>query len=408
MSPLSYFIASRYTLARGKSYLLAFISRVSIIGLSLAVCVLITVLSVMNGFDKALKEQILAFMPHATLSAYAPISDWQSKVEQAQSQDFISSAEPFSFSQALVSQADSVQAAWIYGIDADYQPTDSLLLKTVGMATLKQLEQGKNAILGKNLADKLQLKQGDSMRLLIASNDGKSLPYADFFRIVEVLHTGTELDQRLVLLDRQQLALLAGRPANTVDGIRIQVYNLFEARPIAYFLAEQLDLPRVQDWSQTHGNLYQAIQMSRKMVVMLVLIIIAVAAFNVASTLVLAVNDKSSDIAILRTMGASRRQIVRLFIWQGSMIGGIGVFWGVLFGVALSLTAGDILKLIESLSGSEVLSSNIYPVDYLPSDIQVLDVIIVAASAFLLSIAASLFPAWQASRLDPATVLRYE
>lgn len=408
MKSLSYFIASRYTLARGKSYLLAFISRVSIIGLVLAVSVLITVLSVMNGFDKALKEQILAFMPHATLSDYGPVTNWQEKVNQAQTFAAVSHAEPFSFSQALVSQADHVQAAWIYGIDADYQAENSVLLNRLGKETLKQLEQGKQIIIGKNLAEKLQLTTGDSLRVLIASADGKSLPHADFFQIAAVLHTGTELDQRLLLLDRKQLASLNQRPINSVDGVRIQVHDLFAARPIAYYLAEELDLPRVQDWSQTHGNLYQAIQMSRKMVVLLVLIIIGVAAFNVVSTLVLAVNDKSSDIAILRTMGASNKQIMRLFIWQGSMIGAIGVFWGVLIGVGLSLTVGDLLQLLESLLQTEILSSNIYPVDYLPSEVQISDVLIVASSAFLLSICASLFPAWQASKLDPANVLRYE
>lgn len=408
MSSLSYFIASRYTLARGKSYLLAFISRVSIIGLVLAVSVLITVLSVMNGFDKALKEQILAFMPHATLTAYGAITDWPEKVSEAENFSAVSHAEPFSFSQALVSQADHVQAAWIYGIDADYQADNSVLVQRLGKEKLKQLEQGKQMVMGKNLADKLQLSTGDSVRVLIASADGKSLPYADFFQIIAILHTGTELDQRLLLLDRRQLALLNNRPANSVDGVRVQVHDLFAARPIAYYLADQLDLPRVQDWSQTHGNLYQAIQMSRKMVVLLVLIIIGVAAFNVVSTLVLAVNDKSSDIAILRTMGASNRQIMRLFIWQGSMIGGIGVFWGVLIGVGLSLTVGDLLQMLEGALQAEILSSNIYPVDYLPSEVQLSDVVIVASSAFLLSILASLFPAWQASRLDPARILRYE
>lgn len=408
MKSLSLYIASRYTLATGKSHLLAFISRVSIIGLVLAVSILITVLSVMNGFDNALRDRILALIPHASLASYGPIENWQAMVQVAQEFPGVAHAEPFVFLPVLTVHGKTVSSALLYGIDGDYQADSSILKQLLGDDLLRQLHVPKTLVMGKSLADNLALEIGDSVRVIVPAKQQQEMPAVDYFTLIGVLHSGTELDQKLLLSHRQSVALLANRSIDSVDGIRLQVDDLFKARDIAYQLAAVIDLHRVQDWSRTHGNLYQAIQVSRKMVVLLVLIIIAVAAFNVISTLVLAVNDKARDIAILRTMGAGNRQILSVFVWQGLIIGLLGVGMGVLLGVLFSLFIGDILAVIESITHSQLLSSNIYPVDHLPSDVQWQDIAMVSVLALSLSVLASLFPAWQAMRMQPAKILRHD
>lgn len=408
MKGLSLYIASRYTLATGKSHLLAFISRVSILGLVLAVSILITVLSVMNGFDNALRDRILALIPHASLASYGPIEDWQPMVDVAQDFPGVAHAEPFVFLPVLTIHGKTVSSALLYGIDADYQSEQSILRQLLGDRLLQQLQTPKTLVMGKSLAESLSLTVGDSVRVIVPANQQQEMPAVDYFTLIGILHSGTELDQKLLLSHRKSVALLAKRPIDSVDGIRLQVDDLFNARQIAYQLAQVIDLHKVQDWSRSHGNLYQAIQISRKMVVLLVLIIIAVAAFNVISTLVLAVNDKARDIAILRTMGANNRQILSVFVWQGLIIGLLGVGMGVFFGVVFSLFIGDALAMIERLSHSQLLSSNIYPVDHLPSDVQWQDIAMVSLLALTLSVLASLFPAWQAMRMQPAKVLRHD
>lgn len=408
MKSLSLYIASRYTLATGKSHLLAFISRVSIIGLVLAVSILITVLSVMNGFDNALRDRILALIPHASLASYGPVEDWPPMVDVAQTFPGVVHAEPFVYLPVLTIHGKTVRSALLYGIDADYQADKSILRQLLGDNLLQQLEKPKTLIMGKSLAESLALQVGDSVRVIVPAQQQEEIPAVDYFTVIGLLHSGTELDQKLLLSHRQSVALLAKRPIDSVDGIRLQVEDLFRARHIAYQLAAVIDLPRVQDWSRSHGNLYQAIQISRKMVVLLVLIIIAVAAFNVISTLVLAVNDKARDIAILRTMGAGNRQILAVFVWQGLIIGLLGVVMGVLLGVLFSLFIGDALAVIEKFSHSQLLSSNIYPVDHLPSDVQWQDIVAVSVLAVSLSVLASLFPAWQAMRMQPAKILRHD
>lgn len=408
MNRLSFFIASRYTLSRRKSHLLAFISRVSMMGLVLAVSVLITVLSVMNGFDRELRERILSIIPHATLTGFGQTENWQPLVQMAQDFPGVADAAPFSFLQALAVHGNAVRAGLLYGIDPDYEKPQSMLRQLAGEQTLQQLQQPDTVILGRSLAQKLSVKPGDTLRVIVPAEHQQQLPSARYFTVIALLHTGTELDQRLMISHRRNLALLKGQPEKAVDGIRLQVDDLFAARDVAYSLAELSGLYQVRDWSRTHGNLYQAIQMSRKMVILLVLIIIAVAAFNVVSTLVLAVNDKAGDIAILRTMGSSNRQILGIFMWQGLLIGITGVLAGAVLGVLLSFFVSDGVAWIEQLAGIRFLHSDVYPLDHLPSDVQWPDVLIVALSALLLSVLASLFPAWQATRIDPAVVLHYE
>lgn len=408
MNSLSWFVGLRYTLARKQSHLVAFISRISTLGMVLAVSLLITVMSVMNGFDRELRESILAIVPHATLTGFGPVENWQEMVEAAREYPGVAEAAPFSYMQSLMMNRSAVKAVLLYGIDPDYETAHSMLRKLLPAQALEALQQPNTLILGQRLAEKLGAAAGQPVKVIIPASDSTALPQIDYFTVVALLDSGTELDEKLAITHRRNLALLTGKPADSVDGIRIAVDDLFQARGIASDLSGLLSLYYVKDWSRTHGNLYQAVQMSRKLVLLLVFIIIAVAAFNVVSTLVLAVNDKAADIAILRTMGCNNRQILAIFIVQGMVIGVVGVAIGVLLGVLLSLVLSDGVHALEQLIGYQFLRTEVYPVDHLPTDIRALDVLVVALVALLLSILATLFPAWQASRIDPARVLRYE
>ena len=407
MNGFSLLVALRYTLSRKQSHLVAFISRVSTIGLVLAVSILITVLSVMNGFERELKERILAIVPHATLTGFEQTGDWPEKVRLAQQFPGVTAAAPFSYRQSLAMNRQQVRAALLYGIDPDYEKQGSILRRLLG-DKLDTLQQPQTAVIGRSLAEKLRVSSGDTIKLVLPASQGGQLPDVGFFTVTAMLHSGTELDQRLVLTHRRSVARLAGNADQAVDGIRIQVRDLFAAGAIAAQLSEQLGLYQVRDWSRSHGNLYHAVQMSRKMVLLLVLIIMAVAAFNVVSTLVLAVNDKAGDIAILRTMGCSDRQISGIFLLQGLLIGLTGVGLGVLLGVVFSTAVSDGVRWVEQLTGVRFLQTDVYPVDHLPSEILLSDIAVVAGVALALSVLASWFPAWLARRMQPARVLRYE
>lgn len=408
MNGFSFFVGLRYTLSRKQSHLVAFISRVSTFGMILAVSILITVLSVMNGFDKELREKILAIVPHATLAAYGGTTQWQQAVTIAKQQPHILDAAPFSYLQGLIMSSAKVKPIFFYGIDPAFEQEHSFLRHLLGNALMESLLQERSLVLGEKLAKKLHLSVGDSVQVIVPSVESSEVPTMDSFIVIGLYESGTELDEKLVITYRKNIALLAHQNPESVDGIRIVVDDLFRAGSIARQLAEKTQLMQVKDWSRTHGNLYQAVQMSRRMVTLLVFIIIAVAAFNVISTLVLAVNDKARDIAILRTLGANSRQILLIFISQGALIGFIGVSVGIVLGLLFSEFISSGISVLEHVLNYQFLKTDVYPIDHLPSDIRWLDVLLVAVVAFTLSVLATIVPAWLASRVDPAKVLRYE
>ncbi len=408
MNSLSLFIGLRYTLSRKQSHLVAFISRISTIGMVLAVSVLITVVSVMNGFDRELRERILAIVPHAMLTQTNQTTEWRELVDLAKSHPGVVDATPISYVQSLVMHKSSVRAAFLYGIDPLYEPEDSIMKRLLGGEVFSQLNHKKTAVIGIKLATKLQIEKGDNLKIIVPAKNRTELPVIDHFIVQGFLDSGTEIDEKIILTHRANVALLNKKPVDSVDGIRLYVDDLFAARSIAQELRELTGLYDVQDWSARHGNLYYAVQMSRKLVSLLVFFIIAVAAFNVVSTLVLAVNDKASDIAVLKTMGCSNQQILGIFIVQGSVIGLVGVTVGIVLGIVFSLIVSDGVVWLEQLIGYQFLNTDVYPIDHLPSDIRSMDIVMVASIALLLSILATIIPAWQASKVDPAEVLRYE
>ncbi|WP_444939006.1 lipoprotein-releasing ABC transporter permease subunit [Microbulbifer sp. JMSA002] len=416
--PLPAFIGLRYAGAQRRSDdsvgLVSFISGLSMIGLILGVALMIVVMSVMNGFDRELRERILGIMPHATIYNATVAVDWPALRDQLAADAEVESAAEVWQVNALARRGSEVTPLLVQGVNPDtivnVSNINDFLSPNAFSAMLDDSEPG--VILGRGIAEKLGVEQGDYLSLIVPNNDAASgsrrAARVAGFKVAEVFHSGTVLDQSLALVSWEQAQGLAGQKGGA--GIQLRVNEMLEANWIMRRLLK--DLPRDgyygTDWSRTHGNLYQAIQMSRNLVGLLVLLIIAIAAFNVVSTLVMVVIDKHSDIAILRTMGASTRQILLTFVSQGALVGLVGALVGGVLGVLASLAVTDLVAGLESTLGIQFLKSDVYPVDYLPSELSWADVALVVGAGFLLSLLATLYPAFQASRVQPAAALRNE
>ncbi|MFA0813075.1 lipoprotein-releasing ABC transporter permease subunit [Microbulbifer epialgicus] len=416
--PLPAFIGLRYAGAQRRSDdsagLVSFISGLSMIGLILGVALMIVVMSVMNGFDRELRERILGIMPHATIYNASSEVDWAAmRKKLAADAQVLSAAEVWQVN-ALARRGAEVTPLLVQGVNPDtiveVSNISEFLSPEAFPAMLDAVEPG--VVLGRGIAAKLGVEQGDYLSLIVPNNDaasgGRRAARVAGFRVVEVFHSGTALDQTLALVSWNQAKALAGNKGGA--GIQLRVTEMLEANWIMRRLLQEL--PREgfygTDWSRTHGNLYQAIQMSRNLVGLLVLLIIAIAAFNVVSTLVMVVIDKHTDIAIMRTMGASTRQILLTFVSQGALVGLVGAVVGGVLGVLGSLSVTDLVAGLESVFGIQFLKSDVYPVDYLPSELSWGDVALVVGAGFLLSLLATLYPALQASRVQPAAALRNE
>ncbi|MCW8128195.1 lipoprotein-releasing ABC transporter permease subunit [Microbulbifer halophilus] len=413
--PLPAFIGLRYAGAQRRgddsAGLVSFISGLSMIGLILGVALMIVVMSVMNGFDRELRERILGIMPHATIYNSSPDIDWPAVRDQlSAAPEVVAAAEVWQVN-ALARKGREVTPLLVQGVNPQTIVRVSNIGEFLAPESLDALTDpaGGGVILGRGIAEKLGVKQGEHLSLIVpdsSTDGGRSAAHLAGFRVVDIFHSGTALDQSLALVDWQQAQSLAGGAGGA--GVQLRLENMLEANWIMRQLLGQLPAQNFygNDWSSTHGNLYQAIQMSRNLVGLLVLLIIAIAAFNVVSTLVMVVIDKHADIAILRTMGASTREILLTFVSQGALVGLVGAAIGGLLGVVGSLLVTDLVAGIESLFGVQFLKSDVYPVDYLPSQLQWGDVALVVGAGLLLSLLATLYPALQASRVQPAAALR--
>ena len=405
---LSRFIGLRYSFSRQQSHLVAFISRISTLGMVLAVSLLILVTSVMNGFDQALKEKIINIVPHVTLVSDEPLSNWQTLVESAKTHPEVEAASPFSFFQGMLVQGDKIKPLFLTSFDPDEQPENSLLLQKLKVMGFEGFTHANEIILGEAVASHLGVNPGESIQFM-GANQSISAPVPIEMKVVGIIRTGTQMDHKLGLTDRQTLAKLQGfQDLQAVNGIRLYLKDIFKSQEVAIDQRFALGLPYASDWTSSLGNLYQAVQMSRKLIVLLVFIIIAVAAFNLVSTLILAVNDKASDVAILRTLGCTRRQILGIFIFQGAAIGVMGVLFGIVFGVLLSFGLPKLVNWGEQILGSQLLKTEIYPIDYLPTDIRIEDIAVISLMALGLCLVATIIPAVRAAKLSPARILRYE
>lgn len=383
------------------------------VGLTLGVSVLIIVLSVMNGFDRELKQRVLGMVPHATITAVGGgIDDWEVLVNTIPEKEGIEAAAPFVDAQGMLTNGDQVRGVLVYGIDPEYEEKVSILSDHMKQGGVQNLQAGEYGILlGEILANYLGVSVGDKVTMVLPEasvNLAGVLPRLKRFTVVGTFSVGADVDASLAYVHREDLARFLRVPEG-VTGIRLKMDDLFAAPKLAWDVA--VTSPGryyVQDWTQTHGRLFQAIQMEKTMVGLLLTLIVAVAAFNIVSTLVMVVTDKQGDIAILRTFGATPKMIMGIFMVQGSLIGVIGTLLGIAFGVAGALNVSEIVGALEKLLGIHFLSPDVYFISYLPAQLMWQDVAVISVSGLLMSFMATLYPAWRASRTQPAEALRYE
>jgi lipoprotein-releasing system permease protein len=413
--PLSLFVGLRYTAARRGNHFISFISLVSMLGLMLGVAALILVLSVMNGFDRELRQRILGMVPHATLGAYGDegFGDWQDVAEEVRLQQGVAGVAPFVQAQGMLTSHGRVQGVQVNGIDPSIEPEVSIIADHMQRGDTDSLQAGEyNIILGELLARFLGVHVGDKVTLVLPEASvsvAGVVPRLKRFTVTGLFSVGAELDANLAYIHIEDAARLKRMQSGRVDGLRLKLDDLFQAPRLVREIALSQQRPLyVSDWTRTHGNLFQAIQMEKRMIALLLLLIVFVAAFNIVSTLVMVVTDKRSDIAILRTMGATPASILRIFMVQGILIGLIGTALGVVLGVTLALTVTDLVAWVERMLGIQFLSAEVYFISYLPSELVWADVGLITSAALLISFIATLYPAWRASRTQPAEALRYE
>ena len=403
--PASVFIGLRYFFAGQRSALLvSFISLLAIAGLVLGVALLIIVLSVMNGFDRELRDNILSVVPHVQLIHQSGIEDWQSERDNIMQMDSVTNAVPYADAEGLMSHRQNARPVQLLGLSATAMPAG--LASVLTRYNLAIPAQGR-VLISEVIADALNAKTNQRVSMIFPAENGRSTTVYSF--IVEgIFATHTELDQSLVIASLPQVAEIAGIP-NRAQGFRLQVNDQFNARNIGFEIINQLPFGYgFRDWFQTHGNLYQAIQLSRNMVVLLIFLIVAIAAFNVISMLMMSVMNKRKDIAVLQTLGLSRGDIVGVFLVQGSMIGIVGIALGVLLGVLGCYFVPNLVSWFEAALGAPFLDTEVYPIDYIPVDMRWTDVSMIAGVALMLNIVATIYPALRASRTVPADELRYE
>lgn len=410
--PLPLYIGLRYTRAKRRNHFISFISLISMLGMILGVAVLILVLSVMNGFDRELRERILGMVPHATINGHGPMLNWQEVAQAAQEDQAVVAAAPFIQGQGMLTHAGSVHGTVINGVLPEYEDSVSIISEHMVAGQLEDLKAGEfGIILGNLLARSLRVNPGDKVTLVLpeaTASPAGVLPRLKRFTVKGVFKVGAQLDSSMALVHLADGAKLY-RLGDGVHGVRLKLKDLFAAADVAWRIAAGLPGSYwASDWTRTQGNLFQAIKLEKTMIGLLLLMIVAVAAFNIISTLVMVVTDKRADIAILRTMGASPRTIMLSFMVQGAVIGVVGTVLGTLLGIVLALSVSDVIAWLESLLQIQFLNADVYFISYIPSQLRLEDVVIISLSALALSFLATIYPSMRAAKVQPAEALRYE
>ena len=411
--PFLLFAGMRYLRSRRRNQFLSFISWFSLLGLVLGVAALITVMSVMNGFEGELKGRILRFLPHGFVeSASNSLVEWQDLQQQLEAQPSVLGAAPYIRGHALINRGGSVRGVELSAIDPELQKRVSLVDDYMLVGALADLQAGEfNIVIGSILARRLRVTTGDQITVVlprVSVTPVGIFPRMRRFTVVGIFEVGAQLDSSEVFIhlrDGQRLFAMG----KGVQGIQLQFDDIYHSGRILADLQTQLDGDFVfSDWSRLQGSLFQAVKMEKVMVGLMLFIIVAVAAFNIVSILTMMVMDKRSDIAVLRTMGASPGQVLGLFLVQGLSIGVLGVLLGVVFGVPLALYIGDLVAGLERLLSFEVFDPAVYFITALPSRLELGDVLWTVIGSLVLTLLATIYPAWRAGQIQPAEVLRYE
>jgi len=409
-----YWIGNRYVRSRSNNSFVSLISAISMLGIAIAVTVLIVVMSVVNGFERELKDRLLAMTAHATIEGVnGGLDNFSGLIDTATNNPRVAAAAPFVQGQALLVFEMQISGAGLRGIDPKMEDAVSGIAGLMQSGKLEDLESGAfNIVLGVELADAMQVGVGDKVTVTLAEGrvtPAGVMPRTKRFTVSGVYRVGMyEFDRRLALInirDAQKLYRLRDK----VSGVRLAVTDIYDAPAIVREVAlENGEIAYVDDWTNSHRNFFRSIQITKSILFVILMMVIAVAAFNIVSTLVMVVKDKQTDIAILRTIGATPMSILKIFVTQGSIVGIVGTLVGVAMGIILALNLEAIIGFLESLLGIKFLAADVYFISDLPSDLHYGDVAIVAAIALALALLSTIYPAWVAAKTAPAEALRYD
>ena len=412
--PYELFVGLRYTRAKRRNHFISFISAVSMLGIALGVAALIVVLSVMNGFQKEVRARILSVASHVQITGPDnELADWPAVVKRTARLPHVLAAAPFVNGQGLLANGDAVRGTLVRGVVPELESEVVELAAKMFAGSLAALAPGEfGIVLGADLARALRVLPGDRVTLIAPQGlvtPAGVIPRLKQFKVVGVFEVGFfEYDSGLALVHLEDAQRLY-RLGDAVSGVRLKLDDLFQSRAVAREVVQALG-PNVyvSDWTRSHANFFRAVQIEKTMMFIILTLIVAVAAFNMVSTLVMAVTDKQPDIAILRTLGATPGSIMQIFVVQGAVIGVIGTALGVAGGIALALNIDVVVPALERLLSIQFLSKDVYLINELPSDLQRGDVIAIAAVSLSLGFLATLYPSWRAARVRPAEALRYE
>ena len=407
-------IGGRYVRSRSRNSFVSLISAISMLGIAIAVLVLIVVMSVVNGFERELKDRLLAMTAHASIeSTEDALSTYEALLVTALENPRVRAAAPYVDGQALLMAGKQLSGAELRGIDPELEDAVSGIGDVMQQGTLAELETGRfNIVLGVELADELGVGVGDKVTITLAQGivtPAGVIPRTKRFTVSGLYRVGMyEFDRRLAFInlgDAQKLY----RKRNAVSGVRLAVTEIYAAPEIVREVARAHgELLLVSDWTRVHVNFFRSIQITKSILFVILLMVVAVAAFNIVSTLVMVVKDKQADIAILRTVGAKPSSILRIFVTQGTIVGVAGTLAGVVLGVLAALNLESIVGFFESVLGIKFLAADVYFISDLPSELQSGDVIRIASIALALALVSTLYPAWVAARTAPAEALRYD
>ncbi len=416
---LPLFIGLRYTRAKRRTQFISFVSGFSLLGMTLGTLALIVVMSVMNGFDREIKQRLLQVIPHIEIFNESGVSEWQHLVQQLDRLSSVMKAAPYVAGDAMVTYERGMQGVQLRGIRPEDLAQLSGLNEHMTLGSLDELEAGQyRVVIGGLLARYLGVVPGDKITVTLPQLSVTPMgiyPRVKRFTVAGVFEVGAQVDQQLIVLhldDAQKLMRLGQK----VSGIEVKTADHFHSAQVAKLLesmVSQGDLKasqtlQVRNWTQTQSSLFAAVKMEKTVVSVLLMIIIAVAAFNIISSLVLMVADKRADIAVLRTLGLGRWHVMGIFVVQGVAVGWFGVLLGALVGSVLGLYIGPVVSALEALLGLQVFDPNVYFISHIPSHLMLHDVVVVVSVGLLLSVLSTLYPAYRASRVEPAEALRYE
>lgn len=405
------YIGLRYTRAKRRNQFISFISAFSLLGMALGVMALIIVLSVMNGFDREMKQRILSVIPHGFIDQLPAMGDWQSIADKIEQHPEVVASAPYIGGFALISYERGVESIQLQGILPEAEAQVSVLEQHMILGSSSDLRPGEfGIVMGRLLARSLGIAPGDKVTLTLSDiniTPAGVFPRMRPFTLVGVFEVGAQVDQSLAMIhieDAKRLFRYQG-----VQGLHVKVTDIYRAGSVMNELATGFGEGfTVKDWSQTQGSLFQAVKMEKIVIAALLCIIIAVAAFNIVSSLVLMVADKRSDIAVLRTLGLNARQVMAIFVVQGSAVGVVGTVIGALLGCLIATALGPIMAMMENVFGWQAFDPDVFFMSQLPSVLMWQDVLFICATSLILSVVATLYPAYRAAKIQPAEALRYE